>query len=61
MSPANGNGKLAPKNPVVFVVDDDEGMRSGVEFLLATAGFKVKAFSSAEAFLKYFDPSMRGA
>ena len=45
---------------VVFVVDDDDGMRKGMEFLLASAGYEAKGFDSARAFLDYYRPSMRG-
>lgn len=35
----------------VFVVDDDAAVRDSVSLLLETAGFTVRCFSSAEAFL----------
>lgn len=60
MSQATSTAKSVSHEPTVFIVDDDDGMRSGVEFLLKTAGFKPKTFNSAEAFLKYFKPEMRG-
>ncbi len=60
MSAAPSTAKSVSHKPAVFIVDDDEGMRSGVEFLLTTAGFKTKPFDSAEAFLKHFKPEMRG-
>jgi FixJ family two-component response regulator len=44
----------------VFVVDDDEGVRSGLSFLLRTAGYAVQTFSSAIAFLDTFDVEQRG-
>jgi signal transduction histidine kinase len=37
---------------MVFVVDDDVAMRSSIEDLIRSAGLEVKAFASAEAFLK---------
>ena len=46
--------------PVVFVVDDDEGMRKGMEFLLHSAGYQTEGFGSAQAFLDHYRPSMRG-
>lgn len=46
--------------PVVFVVDDDDGMRKGLEFLLDSAGYQAEGFDSARAFLDYYRPSMRG-
>ena len=44
----------------VFVVDDDEGLRKAIEFLLDTAGLTAKTFSSGRAFLEYYRPQMRG-
>lgn len=35
----------------VFVVDDDQGMRESLRFLLESAGFVVETFASARAFL----------
>jgi len=37
---------------VVYVIDDDESVRRALQRLLRSAGFEVKAFSSAEAFLQ---------
>ncbi len=44
----------------MFVVDDDEGMRRGIEFLIQSAGLTCRAFDSAEAFLEEYEPAMRG-
>src|SRR5215469_14481959 len=44
----------------VFIVDDDEGVRNGLSFLLRTAGHAVQTFSSATAFLEAFDAAQRG-
>ncbi|EMD81623.1 response regulator FixJ [Pacificimonas flava] len=38
--------------PIVHVIDDDEGARRSLEFLIDCAGLKVRSFSSADAFLK---------
>ena len=46
--------------PTVFVVDDDAGMRRGLEFLLKHAGLAVRGFASAREFLDYYQPDMRG-
>ena len=35
----------------VFVIDDDEAMRDSLDFLLGSAGFHVRVFESAQAFL----------
>jgi two-component system response regulator FixJ len=37
--------------PVIYVIDDDEAVRQSLEFLLRTAGFTVRSFESAKAFL----------
>ncbi|MBO9714271.1 response regulator [Sphingomonas sp.] len=37
--------------PVIAVVDDDESIRTGVARLLRAAGYGVRVFDSAEAFL----------
>jgi two-component system response regulator FixJ len=47
-------------NWTVFVVDDDEGVRNGLSFLLRTAGYAVETFASAAAFLAAYDVSRRG-
>jgi len=44
----------------VFVIDDDEGLREGAEFLLGTAGLTAKAFASGKDFLEYYSPQMFG-
>jgi len=46
--------------PTVFVVDDDAGMRRGLEFLLKHAGLAVQGFGSAKEFLDFYEPDMRG-
>jgi FixJ family two-component response regulator len=44
----------------VFVVDDDEGVRNGLSFLLRTAGYSVETFASAPAFLAAYDVARHG-
>jgi FixJ family two-component response regulator len=41
-----------PEAKVVAIVDDDEFMRSALQGLLKAAGLPVRAFASAEEFLK---------
>ena len=41
----------AAAQPVVHVVDDDEGQRESLAFLLRSAGIEVRSFDSAKAFL----------
>lgn len=40
--------------PVVFVVDDDQGGRSSVGALVRSMGLTVESFSSAEEFLEFY-------
>jgi FixJ family two-component response regulator len=42
--------------PVVFVVDDDDSARRGLERLLRISGYPVRSFPSAAAFLAHPDP-----
>ncbi|UUR09317.1 response regulator FixJ [Sphingomonas glaciei] len=41
---------------IVYVVDDDQGARDSLEFLLDCAGIKVRSFASADAFLRAWPP-----
>ena len=41
-----------PSVPHISIVDDDEALRSSLEDLIRSAGFRVEGFSSAEAFLR---------
>jgi len=41
---------VAEATPIVFVIDDDAGIRSAIERLLRSIGFAVQSFSSAAAF-----------
>jgi two-component system response regulator FixJ len=36
----------------VYIIDDDPAMRDSLDFLLGSAGFKVRLFGSAQAFLQ---------
>jgi len=36
---------------IIYVIDDDEAVRQSLEFLLNTAGIKVRSFESGKAFL----------
>lgn len=40
-----------PSSPTIFVIDDDDGVRTGLSRLLRAAGWQVEAFASASAFL----------
>jgi len=41
--------------PVIHVIDDDDAARHSLEFMLDCAGYKVRAFPSAVAFLEYVE------
>ena len=45
---------------VVHLIDDDEGVRRGLAFLLGTAGLAVKVYESAVLFLEKYDGSRDG-
>jgi FixJ family two-component response regulator len=40
-------------SPVIYLVEDDEGVRRGLEFELELAGLAVEPFSSGEALLQH--------
>lgn len=42
--------------PIVYVIDDDDGVRGSLEFLLDCAGLRVRGFASADAFLRASPP-----
>jgi two-component system, LuxR family, response regulator FixJ len=48
------------KQPTVFVVDDDSGVRSSIRILLKSVGIHTTVFASAREFLAAFDPGQPG-
>ncbi len=46
--------------PTVFVVDDDEGARNSLRFLLKSVGLPAAVFNSAQEFLAGYAPSQAG-
>jgi len=42
--------------PIVYVIDDDDGARHSLEFLLDCAAIRVRSFASADAFLDASPP-----
>lgn len=46
--------------PIVFVVDDEEGMRQALRRLFRTAGLAVQAFASGAEFISAYRPQQRG-
>jgi FixJ family two-component response regulator len=45
------NRSAVPAPPIVFIVDDDDAVRVGLERLLRSAGYQAHTFPSAAAFL----------
>lgn len=48
------------KEPVVFVVDDDESMRRALQRMITSAGWEVQTYASGMIFLDAFDPKQAG-
>lgn len=44
-----------PKEAVVFIVDDDEGVRASLRMLVRSIGYRPEVYSSGEAFLEAYD------
>jgi FixJ family two-component response regulator len=50
-----------PDQPAtIFVVDDDEGVRNSLRFLLKSVGLATRAFASADEFLGAYRPDQPG-
>jgi FixJ family two-component response regulator len=47
-----GQKTSGAKRPLISIVDDNEALRSSLEDLVRSVGFRVQGFSSAEAFLR---------
>ncbi|MCX7257249.1 MAG: response regulator transcription factor [Polaromonas sp.] len=46
---------LIPKKGTIYVVDDDEGVRDSLQWLLEGKDYRVRCFDSAETFLSRYD------
>jgi len=46
--------------PMVWIVDDDEAMRSSLKWLIESVGMRVETYESADAFLKQHYPGRSG-
>lgn len=46
--------------PVVYIVDDDEGARSSLAWLLGSVNIRTECYAGAAAFLKAYDPAAAG-
>ncbi len=51
---------MAEEKPVVFVVDDDQGVRESVRVLMRSIGVDAETFASADDFLGEYDPNRPG-
>ena len=60
MNQTRNNDAGDTANATVFIVDDDDAMRRGLEFLISSAGYKGESFDSGKAFLDYYKPAMHG-
>jgi FixJ family two-component response regulator len=49
-------GAVSAEEPVVFIVDDDEGIREATRSLLASVGLRVETFTTAQEFLASRQP-----
>ncbi len=47
-------------NATVFVVDDDQAMRSSLQWLIESIGMKVESYSAADEFLRQYYPGRAG-
>ena len=47
---------LIPKKGTVYVVDDDEGVRDSLQWLLEGKDYRVRCYDSAETFLSRYNP-----
>jgi FixJ family two-component response regulator len=56
----NGPGAMDEANPVVFVIDDDEAVRSSLEWLINSVDIEVRTFASANEFLSAYEPGHPG-
>jgi len=51
---------MQPATPTVFVVDDDEGVRNSLRFLLKSVGLTTRALASASEFLEVYTHNQPG-
>jgi FixJ family two-component response regulator len=51
---------MKERSPIVFIVDDDEAVRSSLRLLLKSVGLVPSALGSAREFLEKYDPAQPG-
>jgi two-component system, LuxR family, response regulator FixJ len=49
-----------PAHPTVYVIDDDDGLRASMRWLLESVGLAVQTFSSGHEFLDRYEPGGTG-
>jgi FixJ family two-component response regulator len=54
------DGPTAARAPTVFVVDDEDGVRTSLARLFRSAGWQTEDYPSAAAFLSAYDPEISG-
>lgn len=52
--------KETKRKPVVYIVDDDDGMRRALTVLITTVGYQPVAFAKPSEFLAKYDPAQPG-
>lgn len=52
--------KETKRKPVVYIVDDDDGMRRALTVLTTTVGYQPVAFAKPSEFLAKYDPAQPG-
>src|SRR5690606_842171 len=50
----------ARRQPAIYIVDDDDGMRRALSVLMSTVGYQIIAFDKPTEFLEKFDPNQHG-
>src|SRR5689334_13799914 len=58
MSPASTIPPIHSPAPIVYIVDDDNGMRTSLAWLLESVGVKSEGFANAADFLQAFDAKL---
>ncbi len=51
---------MTAPSPTVFIVDDDEAVRSSLRMLIRSVGLQARAFGLANEFLEAYDPGLPG-
>lgn len=52
--------KETKRKPVIYIVDDDDGMRRALTVLMTTVGYQPVAFARPAEFLAKYDPNQAG-